>query len=96
MSRFPELEKNIVEEANRSRQDVSMEEERVRPELDITDCLDAFSSIEVWWWMLSCSYSLPPDAGPQQPLVLPNLPEEPDCHQDPLSVALSGLSHHPP
>ena len=45
--RFQELEKNVVEEANRSRQDSSMEAERIKPELELTDCLDAFSSREV-------------------------------------------------
>ena len=44
---FQELEKNVVEEANRSRQDISMESERVKPELELIDCLDAFSSREV-------------------------------------------------
>ena len=45
--RFHELEKNVVEAANRARQDISMESERVKPELELTDCLDAFSSREV-------------------------------------------------
>lgn len=45
--RFPVLEKNTVEEVNRTRADVSMEQERLKPELDLLDCLDAFSSREV-------------------------------------------------
>ena len=46
-SRFPELEKNVVEEVNRSRSDPSMEQGVHRGELDLRDCLDAFSSKEV-------------------------------------------------
>ena len=45
--RFPQLEKNIVEEVNRLRHDPSMEEERLKPVLDLTDCLEAFSVKEV-------------------------------------------------
>ena len=45
--KFQELEKNVVEEANRTKQDISMESERIKSELDLIDCLDAFSSREV-------------------------------------------------
>jgi len=45
--RFPQLEKNLVEEVNRLRHDPSMEEERLKPVLDLTDCLEAFSVKEV-------------------------------------------------
>ena len=45
--RFPPLEKNLVEEVNRFRHDQSMEEERLKPVLDLTDCLEAFSTQEI-------------------------------------------------
>jgi len=45
--KFTELEKNVLEEVNRTRQDSSMEVERLKQELDLFDCLDAFSSREV-------------------------------------------------
>jgi len=45
--RFPALEKNVVESCNRSRTDASMDQERLKPQLHLTDCLDAFSSREV-------------------------------------------------
>jgi len=44
---FPEVEKNILEEINRTRQDASMETERLKEGLDLFDCLDAFSSREI-------------------------------------------------
>ena len=45
--RFPPLEKNLVEEVNRFRHDPSMEEERLKPVLDLADCLEAFSTKEI-------------------------------------------------
>ena len=45
--RFPPLEKNLVEEVNRLRHDPSMEEERLKPVLDLSDCLEAFSTKEI-------------------------------------------------
>ena len=45
--RFPPLEKNLVEEVNRFRHDPSMEEERLKPVLDLADCLEAFSTQEI-------------------------------------------------
>jgi len=45
--KFAVVEKNVMEEINRARQDSSMEMERLKPELDLFDCLDAFSSREV-------------------------------------------------
>ena len=58
--RFPQLEKNLVEEVNRLRHDPSMEEERLKPVLDLTDCLEAFSVKEVLdgaqaWWEIEIS-----------------------------------------
>ena len=44
-----------MEEVNRLRHDPSMEEERLKPVLDLTDCMEAFSVKEVldgaqaWW-----------------------------------------------
>eukprot|EP00090_Calanus_glacialis_P016194 TRINITY_DN25418_c0_g1_i1.p1 TRINITY_DN25418_c0_g1~~TRINITY_DN25418_c0_g1_i1.p1 ORF type:complete len:1021 (+),score=440.40 TRINITY_DN25418_c0_g1_i1:398-3064(+) len=45
--KFAEVEKNVVEEVNRTRQDPSMAVDRLKQELDLFDCLDAFSSREV-------------------------------------------------
>jgi len=45
--RFAVVEKNMMEEVNRARQDPSMDVERLKLELDLFDCLDAFSSREV-------------------------------------------------
>ena len=42
-----DLDKNLIEQFNKTYQDISMESERVKPELDLTDCLDAFSSREL-------------------------------------------------
>ena len=42
-----DLDKNLVEQMNKTVNDVSMESDRVKTELDLTDCLDAFSSREI-------------------------------------------------
>jgi len=44
---LPSLEKNLIEELGRVEEHRSMREQRLKPTLDLTDCLDAFSSREV-------------------------------------------------
>jgi len=45
--KFPMVGQNVMDEVNRVRHDPSMEVERLKQELDLFDCLDAFSSREV-------------------------------------------------
>jgi len=40
-------DKNLLEQFNKTQNDISMDSVRVKPELDLTDCLDAFSSKEI-------------------------------------------------
>ena len=42
-----DIDNNMMELFNMTKQDSSMQSERVKPELDITDCLDSFSCREI-------------------------------------------------
>ena len=57
---FTHLDTNLLESINRTVHDASMSSERVKPELELTDCLDTFSSREILdeanpWFCPVCS-----------------------------------------